>query len=155
MRVGFVCVAVILTAALTASAGADAGKVGRVKFVKRADNICQVKRNDAERKIQRGVKYLERHRLRRAGRDFAAAYRELRQGYRRVARLPRPRRDHKRIAKWLKRERKATATGVDAAVALQKRRLAAAARLTAESAALERSAYRVVRGFGFDHCRPI
>ena len=87
--------------------------------------------------------------------DFAAAYRELRQGYRRVARLPRPFRDHKRIAKWLHRERKATAAGVNAAVALQHRRLEAAARLTAKSAALERSAYRAVRKLDFDQCRPL
>jgi len=152
--------AVVLLVALgvgAAAAGAEteADKSGRVKFVKRADDICQVKRNDAQRKIIRGVKHLDHRRFRRAGREFEGAYRELRQGYRRIARLPRPGRDHRRIGKWLKRERKATATGVNAAVALQHRRFEAAARLTAKSAAQERSAYRAVRKLDFEDCRPL
>jgi hypothetical protein len=157
MRVlGIAMVLAIGAGTMTAASEAtDADKAGRVKFVKRADDICQVKRNDAQRKIARGVQHLDRHHLRRAGWDFAAAYRELRQGYRRVARLPRPHRDHKRIAKWLRREGAATATGVDAAVALQHRRLEAAARLTAKSAALERHAYAAVRKLDFKHCRPL
>ena len=154
MRVKLGCLALVLTVGLGATT-VDARSGGREKFVKRADEICENKRADAERKIARGVQYLDRHRLKRAGRDFAAAYRELRQGYRRVERLPRPFRDHKRIAKWLHRERKATAAGVDAAVALQRRRLEEAARLTAKSAALERSAYGAVRKLDFDQCRPL
>lgn len=155
MRIRFVCLGLALAVGLSTVIAAEASSGGRVKFVRRADDICQVKRNDAERKIARGVQHLDRHRLRRAGFDFAAAYRELRQGYRRVARLPRPARDHRRIARWLHREREATATGVEAAVALQHRRLDAAARLTAKSALLERNAYRAVRRLDFKHCRPL
>jgi hypothetical protein len=40
-------------------------------------------------------------------------------------------------------------------VALQHRRLDAAARLTAKSSALERHAYAAVRKLDFDHCRPL
>jgi hypothetical protein len=137
------------------AAASEPGKAGRVLFTKRADDICQKKGNDARRRIQRGVKYLQHHRLRPAGIKFAAAYRELRLGYRRIAHLHRPARDHKRIAKWLRRERVATATGVDAAVALQRHRLDAAARLTRKSAHLERLAYKPVQRLRFDHCAPL
>ncbi len=148
-------IALVAVIAVGLTAAVEASSSGRAKFVKRADDVCQVKRNDAARKIARGIKHLDRGRVPRAGRDFAAAYRELRQGYRRISRLPRPPGDRQRIAKWLHREREATATGVDAAVALQLRRLDAAARLTAKSAALERNAYRVVRNLDFVHCRPL
>lgn len=153
MRVRVVCVALLVSLSLPAVAEASSG--GRVKFVNRADDICQVKRNDAQRKIARGVQNLESRRLHRAGNNFAAAYRELRQGYRRIARLPRPQRDQRRIAQWLHREREATAKGVEAAVALEHRQLEAAARLTAMSAALEHRAYRAVRNLDFQHCRPL
>ena len=152
MKLGVVLAVVF---ALVATAAVDASSSGRVKFIKRADDICQVKINDAKRKIARGVRNLESRRLHRAGNNFAAAYRELRQGYRRVGRLPRPVRGHRQIAKWLHREREATATGVQAAVALQDRNLEAAARLTAQSATLERRAYRAVRSFHFKDCRPL
>jgi hypothetical protein len=154
MRVRF-GVVLAVAVALIATAAVDASSSGRVKFVKRADDICQVKINDAKRKIARGVRNLESRRLHRAGNNFAAAYRELRQGYRRVARLPRPVQGHRKIAKWLHREREATATGVQAAVALKNRNLEAAARLTAQSATLEHRAYRAVRSFDFKDCRPL
>lgn len=149
------CIALALAVGLSATAAVDASAAGRVKFVKRADDICQKKGNDAERRIQRGVQYLERHRLRHAGWKFEAAYQELRLGYKRIARLDRPGKDRKRIAKWLRREREATAVGVDAAVALQKRHLERAARLTRKSAHLERLAYRPVQRLKFDHCGPL
>jgi hypothetical protein len=155
MRIGFVCASVLVAVGLFAIP-ADAGsKAGRVKFVRAADEICQKKINDAERKVARGVRSLNRHHLRAAGRDFEGAYQELRQGYKRIARLHRPGKDHRKIATWLHRERGATATGVDAAVALQHRELQAAARLTQKSALLERQAYGAVRKLDFKHCRPL
>jgi hypothetical protein len=148
--------AVVLLVSLGMSASAaEPSKTGRVLFTKRADDICQAKGNDARRRIQRGVKYLEHRRLRPAGIKFAAAYRELRVGYHRIARLHRPPRDRKRIGKWLRRERVATAIGVDAAVALQRHKLEKAARLTRKSAHLERLAYRPVSRLKFDHCAPL
>jgi hypothetical protein len=154
---GFMVVVVMLIvgvgAGLAAAGGPD--KAGRVLFVKRADDICQHKNNDAKRRIQRGVRYLEHHRLRAGGIKFEAAWRELRLGYRRIARLPRPGKDHTRIAKWLRRERYATATGVDAAVALQHHRLDEAARLTRKAAHRERLAYRPVKRLKFHHCAPL
>jgi hypothetical protein len=154
VRLSVVCVALVAGVGLTAMP-ASAEKVGRVLFVNRADDICQAKGNDAKRRIERGVSYLQHRRLRPAGIKFAAAYRELRLGYRRIANLHRPARDHKRIAKWLQRERVATAIGVDAAVALQKHHLDRAARLTRKSAHQERLAYRPVQRFKFDHCAPL
>jgi hypothetical protein len=148
-------VVVLLLPVGLSSAASDSSKSGRVLFVKRADNICQHKHNDAKRRIQRGVRYLEHHRLRAAGIKFEAAWRQLRIGYRRIARLPRPGKDHKRIAKWLHRERFATATGVAAAVALQRHELDAAARLTRNAAHRERLAYKPVHHFKFDHCGPL
>lgn len=136
-----------------ASTGAD--KSGRVLFVKRADNICQEKRNDAERRIQRGVRFLQHRHLRAAGFKFEAAYRELRLGYRRIGRLHRPPQGHKPVAKWLRRERRATGVGVSAAVALQHHKLERAARLTTKAAHLDRLAYKPVRDFKFDHCAPL
>jgi hypothetical protein len=156
MRVRVVCVGLVVALGLSAvPANAGSEKSGRVLFDNPADDICQKKGNDSRRRIQAGVRYLEHHRLRAAGVKFAAAYRELRLGYHRIARLDRPAGDHKRIAKWLRRERFATATGVDAAVALQHRHLDAAARLTRKSAHRERLAYRPVRHFKFDHCAPL
>jgi hypothetical protein len=149
----FLLVIAIGVTAVSAFAGSD--KSGRVLFTKRADNICQKKTNDARRKVQRGVRYLEHRRLRPAGVEFAGAYRELREGYHRIGRLHRPVRGHKHIAKWLHREGRATAAGVDAAVALQHHHLEKAARLTHKSAHLERLAYKPVQSFDFDHCAPI
>ena len=156
VRARVLCVGLVVALGLSAvPASAGVEKVGRVLFVKRADDICQHKQNDAERRIERGVRYLQHHHLRAAGIKFAAAYRELRLGYRRIANLHRPVRDHKRIAKWLHRERWATATGVNAAVALQRHHLEKAARLTRKAAHRERLAYKPVSRLKFDHCAPL
>ena len=91
-----------------------------------------------------------------AGREFVRAYRELRSGYRCVARLPRPGHgDRVRIAKWLWRERQATATGVASAKELRRRHFAAAERLGRKADALEQRAERPVRNFDLAHCRPL
>ncbi len=159
MRVRGLLAAVLIAGlgagAVTAVATPHTDKSGRVLFTKRADDICQKKGNDARRKVQRGVEYLSHHRLRKAGIEFAAAYRELRQGYRRIGRLNRPAHGHRHIAKWLRIERRATAVGVNAAVALQHRKLERAARLTRKSAHLERRAYEPMRSFKFKRCRPL
>ena len=149
-----------LIAGLALVAGATAAeplKSGRAEFVKRADNICQPQRNDAKRLIANGVRLLtKKHpRVQAAGREFVRAYRELRRGYNRVAGLPRPRGDRRRIAKWLRRERAATATGVRSAKALRRKRFDRAERLSDEAAALEQRAERPVRNFDFKECRPI
>jgi hypothetical protein len=156
MRIRVAVVALILGSVLIASA-ADAGSIGRAKFVRRADNICQPQRNEAKRRVAHGVRLLGRNhpRVRRAGRHFIHAYRELRKGYRQVARLPRPAEDHKRIAKWLRRERDATGAGVHSAIALKRKRLAKAERLAHRAAVLEQDAARPVRNFDFQHCRPL
>jgi len=109
------------------------------------------------RLVANGIRLLtKKHpRIQAAGREFTRAYRELRVGYRRVARLPRPGRDYKRIAKWLRREDRATATGVRAAKALRRHRFDRSERLNRKAAALEQRAERPVRNFDFHHCRPI
>ncbi len=155
MRRPLTAIAAGLILAVALSAAADAASSGRAQFVKRADNLCQPQRNDAKRRIAHGIKLLGRERVRAAGREFARAYREVRTGYRRVSRLPRPADDRRRIAKWLRREREATATGVRSATALKHRRFARAARLSDKAALLERRAARPVRNFGFEHCRPL
>jgi hypothetical protein len=150
------CLALIGALAFTAGA-ADAGSIGRAKFIKRADNICQPQRNDAKRRIANGTRLLtKKHpRIQAAGREFTRAYRELRGGYERVSRLPRPAGDHKRIAKWLHREREATGAGVDSAIALRHKHFAKARRLAHKAAGLEQAAARPVRNFDFKHCRPL
>jgi hypothetical protein len=156
MRIRLACI-VLTGASILAVGVADAGSIGRVKFVKRADNICQPQRNEAKRRVAHGVRLLERKHplIRRAGRHFIRAYRELREAYRQVARLPRPPEDHKRIAKWLRRERQATAAGVRSAIALKRRHLAKARRLAHKAGVLEQDAARPVRNFDFQHCRPL
>jgi hypothetical protein len=146
-----------LCGSLLAVSAEGAGSIGRVKFVKRADNICQPKRNDAKRRIADGTRLLtKKHpRVQAAGREFVRAYRQLRTGYHRVARLPRPGDDHRRIAKWLHRERRATAVGVQSAIALRRKHFDAARRLTEKAAVLEQNAARPVRNFDFDYCRPL
>jgi hypothetical protein len=152
---------VAITAAvgvLAVAPGADADRIGRAKFVKRADNICQPQRSDAKRLIANGIRLLtKKHpRIQAAGREFARAYRELRIGYRRVGRLPRPGHgDRVRIAKWLRREREATATGVSAANALRRHRFERSERLNRKAAKLEQRAKRPVRNFDFKYCKPI
>lgn len=150
------CVALIAALALSAAA-TEASSIGRAKFVKRADNICQPSRNDAKRRVDHGVRLLtKKHpRIQAAGREFVRAYRELRDGYDRIARLPRPGADHKRIARWLRRERQATATGVRSAKALRRKHFERSRRLSAEAAKLEQRAKRPVRNFDFKHCRPL
>ena len=158
MRLGMwtACAALLAVLALSAAA-TDASSIGRAKFVQRADNLCQPSRNDAKRRINHGVRLLtKKHpRIQAAGREFVRAYRELRDGYDRVARLPRPRADHKRIARWLHRERHATATGVRSAKALRRKHFEKSRRLSAEAARLEQRAKRLVRNFDFKHCRPL
>ena len=147
----------VALAVLVVAPSAAMADFGRVKFVKHADDKCQPQRNDAKRLIANGIRLLtKKHpRVQAAGREFARAYRELRTGYRRVARLPRPGEDRKRIAKWLRREREATATGVRSALALKRHRFEEAERLSDKAARLEQRAFRPVRNFDFDHCRPI
>ena len=157
-RVGILTACVALIAALALRAAAtEASSIGRAKFVKRADNICQPSRNDAKRRVDHGVRLLtKKHpRIQAAGREFVRAYRELRDGYDRVARLPRPGADHRRIARWLHRERQATATGVRSAKALRRKHFERSRRLSAEAAKLEQRAKRPVRNFDFKHCRPL
>jgi len=156
MRIRLVCIALIGASLLTVSV-ADAGSIGRVKFVKRADNICQPQRNEAKRRVAHGVRLLERKHpsVRRAGRHFVTAYRVLRDGYREVSHLPRPFRDHKRIAKWLHREGHATSVGVRSAIALKREHFAKAEHLAHRAAVLEQLAQRPVRNFDFQDCRPL
>lgn len=156
MRIRVGCVALILGSVLIASV-ADAGSIGRARFVKRADNICQPHRNEAKRRVAHGVRLLGRNHpgVRRAGRHFVRAYRELREAYREVARLPRPFEDHGRIATWLRRERDATGVGVHSAIALKRKHLVKAERLAQRAAVLEQEAARPVRNFDFQHCRPL
>jgi hypothetical protein len=146
----------VAAVALTASA-ADAGSIGRAKFIKRADSICQPHRIEAQQRIAHGVRLLQRKHpsVRRAGRHFITAYRELRLGYQEIAHLPRPFEFHVQIAKWLHREKKATATGVRSAIALKRKHFAEARRLSHRAAVLEQQAKRPVRNFDFEYCRPI
>lgn len=156
MRVRLACIGLICGSVLTMST-ADGSSSGRVKFVKRADNICQPHRNEAKRRVAHGVRLLERKHpsVRRAGRHFTHAYRVLREAYREVSRLHRPFQDHKRIAKWLRRERHATAVGVRSAIALKRAHFAKAERLAHRAAVREQLAQRPVRNFDFEHCRPL
>ena len=158
-RVRLASVALVGALLMTAGVGAaDTDKSGRVKFVKRADEKCQPQRNDAKRLVANGVRLLtKKHpRVRAAGREFVRAYRELRTGYRRVARLHKPSgEDRVRIARWLRRERAATATGVRSALALKRKELDRARRLTRKAAAQEQRAFRPVRNFKFQDCKPL
>jgi hypothetical protein len=156
MRSGLAAVAVSITALVGAQAAS--ADIGRAKFVKRADNICQPQRADAQRLIANGVRLLtKKHpRIQAAGREFTRAYRELRTGYKRVGRLPRPGHgDRVRIAKWLRREQVATATGVRAAKALRRHRFERSERLNRKAQRLEQRAERPVRNFDFKFCKPI
>ncbi len=136
---------------------ADSGKSGRAKFVQRADEICRPHRDEANRRIAHGVRLLQRrHALEvRAGNHFIRAYREIREAYRQVAELPRPFEYHRRIARWLRRERHATAVGIRSAVALKRHRYAKARKRARRAALFERRAARPVRNFDFEHCRPL
>jgi hypothetical protein len=156
--VAFLLIGAVLIAGSAVSAGlADAGKSGRVKFVKRADDICRPARNEAKQRIAHGVRLLERKHpsVRRAGRHFVTAYRVLRGGYRAVAHLPRPFEYHKLIARWLHREAHATSIGVRSAIALKRSHFFKARRLAHRAAVGEQDAARLVRNFGFHDCRPL
>jgi hypothetical protein len=136
---------------------ADPGKSGRVKFVKRADDICRPARNEAKAKIAHGIRLLERKHpsVRRAGRHFVSAYRVLRAGYDEVARLPRPFEYHRTIARWLRAERRATSAGVRSAIWLKRGHYLRARRLAHRAAVGEQNAARLVRNFDFHDCRPL
>jgi hypothetical protein len=158
VRVWVFIVGLAVAVALPAGAAADFDKFGRAKFVKRADNICQPQRSDAKRLIANGIRLLtKKHpRIQAAGREFTRAYRQLRIGYRRVARLPRPGHgDRVRIAKWLRRENRATRTGVRAAKALRRHEFDKSERLNRKAQKLEQQAKRPVRNFDFEYCKPI
>jgi hypothetical protein len=149
--------ALLVLTLLAVAPAADAGAIGRAEFISRADNICQPQRNDAKRRIAHGVRLLtKKHpRVQAAGREFMRAWREVRGGYMRVARLPRPAGYRQRIAKWLRREHAATALGVRSGRALRRKHLARARRLSHDAEAKEQDAKRPVRNFDFHHCRPL
>src|SRR4051794_29687700 len=155
MRVG--AVVATLIAGLALSLVAEASSIGRAEFVRRADDVCRPQRNDARRLIANGVRLLTKKHPRRqaAGREFMRAYRELRTGYGRVGALPRPGGWLRRIAKWLRRERRATATGVRSARSLRRGRLDRSTRLSHRAAILEQNAQRPVRNLDLRYCRPI
>ena len=136
---------------------ADPGKSGRVKFVKRADDVCRPARNDAKAKIDHGIGLLERKHpsVRRAGRHFVSAWRAMRAAYHQVAHLPRPFEFHRQIARWLRRELHATAVGVRSAIWLKRAHFFKARRLAHRAAVLEQDAARIVRNYDFHDCRPL
>jgi hypothetical protein len=136
---------------------ADPGKSGRVKFVKRADNICEPARSEAKQKIDHGVRLLQRRHpsVRRAGRHFVHAWRVMREAYHGVDDLHRPDGYRKKIARWLRREFHATSVGVRSAIWLKRSHFYKARRLAHRAAVLEQDAARIVRNFDFHHCRPL
>ena len=148
----------LLIAALALSvAAADSAKSGRAKYVQRADNICEPARAQAKRKIDHGVRLLERKHpsVRRAGRHFVAAWRLMRDSYHVVDDLHRPDGYRKKIANWLSLEFRAARIGVRSAIWLKRSHFYKAKRLAHRAAVLEQTATRVVRNFDFDHCRPL
>jgi hypothetical protein len=146
-----------MVVAAPSQSATEPDKSGRAKFIKRADSICRPYRAEAKRRIDHGVRFLlRRHPLEvRAGNHFIRAYREMREAYRQVAQLPRPFEYHRRIARWLRRERHATAVGVKSAVALKRHRYARSRKRARRAALFERLAARPVRNFDFEHCRPL
>jgi len=153
-----VTIVLAVTAALLAVASTGAAaSIGRVEFVKRADNICQPQRGDAKRLIANGVRLLtKKHpRVQAAGREFMRAWREMRTAYKRVGRLDRPQGFHRRIAKWLRRERVATGYGVKSGRALRRKHLPRSRRFSRAAYKKELDAKRPVRNLDFKHCRPL
>jgi hypothetical protein len=148
----------VLVAGMSISVSlADTGKSGRVKFVKRADDICQPLRAEAKRKIDHGIRLLQRRHpsVRRAGRHFVRSWRLMREAYHEVDDLHRPDGYRKKIARWLRRELHATSVGVRSAIWLKRSHFYRSRRLAHRAAVLEHKAARIVRNFDFDHCRPL
>jgi hypothetical protein len=151
-------VAVVLVGGAAASSdAAEPGKSGRVKFVKRADEICKPARDDAKDRIDHGIRLLQRKHpsVRRAGRHFVTAWRAMRDAYHDVDDIHRPDGYRKRIAHWLHLEFHATSMGARSAIWLKRSHFYKARRLAHRAAVLEQTAARVVRNFDFDHCRPL
>src|SRR3954466_91035 len=84
----------------------DPAKSGRVKFVKRADAICQPARGEAKAKIGHGIELLQRNHVsvRRAGRHFVAAWRLMRGAYHEVDDIHRPDGYRQKLTNWLNLE---------------------------------------------------
>ena len=150
-------VAVALFGLALSPAAADTAKSGRVKFVQRADAICRPLRNDAEAKVDHGIRLLQRKHpsVRRAGRHFVAAWRVMRGAYHQVDDIHRPDGYRKKIDNWLSLELRATRVGVRSAIWLKRSHFYKARRLSHRAAVLEQSAARIVRNFDFDHCKPL
>jgi hypothetical protein len=147
----------VVAVAGTSLAAADPGKSGRVKYVKRADAICQPLRDDAQAKVAHGVALLERKHpsVRRAGRHFVAAWRLMRHAYHEVDDIHRPDGYRKKIANWLNLELHSTSLGVRSAIWLKRAHFYKARRLAHRAAVLEQTAAHIVRNFDFDHCTPL
>ena len=151
-------IAVALAGLVLSVAAADPGKSGRVKFVKRADDICQPFRAEAQARVAHGVRLLERKHhpsVRRAGRHFVTAWRLMREAYRKVDDVHRPDGYRKKIANWLSLEFHATSLGVRSAIWLKRGHFYKARRLSHRAAVGEQTAARIVRNFDFDHCTPL
>lgn len=150
-------VVVAADAAVAAASVTEQQKAGRVEFIKRADNICQPQRGDAKRLIANGVRLLtKKHpRIQAAGREFMRAWRQMRTAYKRVGRLHRPHGFHRRIAKWLHRERVATGFGVRSGRALRRKHLPRSRHFSHAAYKKEQDAKRPVRNLDFQHCRPL
>ncbi len=149
--------AAVLAGPALSAGQADPGKSGRVKFVKRADRICQPARDDAKGKIDHGVRLLQKKhpRIRRAGRHFVAAWRAMRDAYHEVDDLHRPDGYRKQLARWLRGELHATRVGVRSAIWLKRSHFYKARRLAHRAEVLEQNAARIVRNFDFDDCKPL
>ena len=149
--------ALVIACSAASVSASDPAKSGRVKFVKRADDICQPARNEAKAKIDHGVRLLQRRHpsVRRAGRHFVQSWRLMREAYHEVDDLHRPDGYRKKIARWLRREFHATSVGVRSAIWLKRSHFYKARRLARRAAVLEQRAGQGVRNFDFDHCRPL
>jgi hypothetical protein len=147
----------LVVSCATASVADVSDKSGRVKFRKRADDICQPVRDQAKRKVDHGIRLLDRGHpsVRRAGRHFVAAWRLMRDAYHQVDDLRRPDGYRQKIAAWLNREFRATSVGVRSAISLKRSQFDRARRLADRAAVLEQRAARAVRNFDFRHCRPL
>jgi hypothetical protein len=156
LRISLLAAAVLITGS-AAIASTDPAKSGRAKYVKRADDICRPFRDEATRKVDHGIRLLDREHpsVRRAGRHFVVAWRLMRSAYHRVDDLHRPDGHRRKIANWLRRELHATSVGVRSAIWLKRSHFYRAKRLAHRAAVLEHEAARTVRNFDFDHCKPL
>jgi hypothetical protein len=142
-----------LALACAGSVALAAPEVDRATFIKRADAICKPAYHRATPKLQSGARHIADEEWQAAQDNLGSGFRILRNAYREIAGLTRPRGDVQKIGHWIDLHKRQFRVGIDAAHQYGQEHIDRAHRLTQRYFKLVGKTNRTLRDWRFKHCR--